>query len=123
MTTIKEVSAITGLSAYAIRFYERKGLVQVPRNANGIRDFDQASITKIQAIAHYRNVGMSLEDIKVVFDNYENHELSVRLLKETKTKLDQEIASLENTRAYLINKIALHQRIANQERKNHHDQK
>lgn len=54
MTTIKEVSAITGLSAYAIRFYERKGLVQVPRNANGIRDFDQASITKIQAIAHYR---------------------------------------------------------------------
>lgn len=116
MTTIKEVSKLTGQSTYALRFYERQGLLKVPRTESGIRNFDQASIDAAQAIAHYRNVGMSLDDIRIIFKNYHDHDLSVRLLKETKDRLDIEIAGLQKTREYLVKKIALHRRIADKER-------
>lgn len=42
--TIKEVSEKYELSADTIRYYERIGLLPpIPRQANGIRDFDEAS--------------------------------------------------------------------------------
>lgn len=116
MTTIKEVAKLTGVSPYAIRFYEREGLLNVPRTKSGIRNFDDASVNAVIAIAHYRNVGMSLEEIRQIFANYDDHELSVKLLKDTKKRLDDQISALESTRDYLINKIALHQQIADKER-------
>ncbi|ANZ60271.1 hypothetical protein AYR62_00600 [Secundilactobacillus paracollinoides] len=116
MTTIKEVAKLTGVSPYAIRFYEREGLLDVPRTKSGIRNFDDASVNAVIAIAHYRNVGMSLEGIRQIFANYDDHELSVKLLKDTKKRLDAQISALESTRDYLINKIALHQQIADKER-------
>ncbi|MHC5249286.1 MerR family transcriptional regulator [Enterococcus sp. LJL120] len=110
--TIGEIAEELNISTYSIRFYEKEGLLDVPRSSRGIREFDEQSITSLKAILHYRNVGMSLEDIKKIFVNFENHELSIQLLKETKTELDQKIAELEATREYLIYKIGLHERIA-----------
>lgn len=116
MVSIKEVSEQFGISPYTIRFYEKEGLFTVPRNDKGIRDFDEESLETIKAIVHYRNVGMSLDDIRQIKENFHDHELSLKLLKETKKELDEKIAELETTREYLIYKIGLHQSLVNEER-------
>lgn len=115
MTSIKQVSEETGLTTYAIRYYEKEGLLNVPRKPNGIRDFDERSIHAADAIAHYRNAGMKLDDIRTVFENYHDHNLSTKLLKETLVDLDDKIASLEATREYLVHKIGVHQRLADEQ--------
>ena len=114
--TIGQVAELLNISTYTIRFYEKQGLIHVPRNDKGVRVFDNQSIEALKAILHYRNVGMSLEDIRRVFDNFHDHDLSVQLLKSTKKGLDTRIAELEMTREYLIYKIKLHERIALEEK-------
>lgn len=43
MVTIATVAGRTGISAYNLRFYEKEGLISVPRTKAGIRDFDEAA--------------------------------------------------------------------------------
>lgn len=112
MKTIKEVSNETGLSPHTIRFYEKEGLINIPRNKQGIRIFNEITMDTLMAIAHYRNVGMSLQDIKQIMKEFHNHQLSTQLLNNTLTKLDTQINELISTREYLVKKIQIHQHLA-----------
>lgn len=112
MTTIKQVSNDLDLSAHAIRFYEKEGMVSIPRNEHGVRIFDEQSIDRLKAIAHYRRVGMSLQDIKSILAEFHNHVLSTQLLEKTKCDLEEQIANLQETHAYLVEKIKIHRKLA-----------
>lgn len=114
MATIKDISEQLGLSAHAIRFYEKEGMVDIPRNPRGIREFDEVSIDKLKAISHYRRVGMSLEDIRRILAEFQNHNyaLSIQLLEKTKLELEEKIANLQETYGYLVEKIAIHKQLA-----------
>lgn len=112
MKTIKDIAEETGLSAYTIRFYEKEGLVTIPRNENGIRYFDEVALDTLRAIAHYRKVGMSLEDIRQVMREFHNHTLSTQLLKRTLSDLELQILELTATRDYLVEKIGIHSYLA-----------
>lgn len=116
MKTIKEISEELGISSHAIRFYEKKGMVDIPRDKNGNRMFDEKSIDRLKAICHYRRVGMSLEDIKAILAEFDNHQLSTELLKKTKIELEKQIAELQETYHYLVEKIEIHQHLAELEK-------
>lgn len=63
--TIKEAAKITGVNIDNLRYYERIGLIPaVPRNASGIRDYDEMSISWIQLVMKFKRGGMSLEAIR-----------------------------------------------------------
>lgn len=63
--TIKEAAKITGVTIDNLRYYERIGLIpEVPRNASGIRDYDEISIQWIQLAMKFKRGGMSLEAIR-----------------------------------------------------------
>ena len=112
MSTIKEISELLGISAPTIRFYEKEGMVEIPRNERGIRQFDERSIDRLKAIVHYRRVGMPLEDIQKILAEFHNHALSSDLLKKTQAQLEAQIAALQETHAYLVKKIEIHQQLA-----------
>ncbi|MEQ9763831.1 MerR family transcriptional regulator [Streptococcus sp. ZJ151] len=116
MPTIKAISEMIGISAYAIRFYEKEGMVEIARNSRGIRQFDDASIGRLKAIAHYRRVGMSIEDIRRILGEYHNHALSIELLEKTQLELENQIAELQETHRYLMAKIEIHRRLAELEK-------
>lgn len=116
MPTIKDISEMIGISAHAIRFYEKEGMVEIPRNARGFRQFDDVSIDRLKAIAHYRRVGMSLEDIRRILEEFHNHALSTELLEKTQTELEKQIAELQETHRYLIEKIKIHRHLAELEK-------
>ena len=115
MKTIKDIADELGISTHAIRFYEKKGMIHIPRNEQGKRIFDEETMDRLRAIVHYRNVGMTLEDINRVTAEFFNHALSTQILKETKEELELKIIELEATRDYLDEKIKIHQHLADLE--------
>lgn len=61
---IAEVSKRYGVSADTLRYYERIGLLRhVPRNASGIRDYDEASCNAVEFVKCMRDAGMSIESL------------------------------------------------------------
>lgn len=115
MVTIATVAGRTGISAYNLRFYEKEGLISVPRTKAGIRDFDEATESRINAIRHYRCAGLSLAQIKEVFANKDKHEMIIGVLKARKKEMEKELAELEKSMAYLDKKINIHQERLNEE--------
>mgnify|MGYP000373764942 FL=1 len=62
--TIGEISQEIGLSVDTLRYYERIGLLPpVPRNAAGIRNYDEYFVNFINFIKKLKASGMSLEHI------------------------------------------------------------
>lgn len=62
--TIGEFSAITGISAYTLRYYEKKGLLRVSRDSAGRRDYSTEDIEWVKFIRRLKDTGMLLRDIK-----------------------------------------------------------
>ena len=62
--TIREIAAKTNMSTDTLRYYERVGLLPpVPRNAAGIRNYDEYFVNFINFIKKLKASGMSLEHI------------------------------------------------------------
>lgn len=62
--TIREIAAKTNMSTDTLRYYERIGLLPpVPRNAAGIRNYDEYFVNFINFIKKLKASGMSLKHI------------------------------------------------------------
>lgn len=62
--TIREIAAKTNMSTDTLSYYERIGLLPpVPRNAAGIRNYDEYFVNFINFIKKLKASGMSLEHI------------------------------------------------------------
>lgn len=60
---ISEVSAQTGFSASALRFYESHGLVEPARTQAGYRVYDDRTVERLRFIARAKDLRLSLDDI------------------------------------------------------------
>lgn len=66
--TIGEFSVITGISAYTLRYCQKKGLLCVSRDNAGRRDYSEDDIEWVKFIRHLKDTGMLLRDIKYYSD-------------------------------------------------------
>lgn len=108
---IKKVSEQLEITPDTIRYYERIGLVPpINRNKNGVRDFTDLDIQRLDFIKCMRHAGLSIESLHEYMHLYSlNDDRTIparkRILEEEVEKLDERIASLQETRAYLQHKI------------------
>ena len=108
---IKKVSEQLGISSDTIRYYERIGLVPaISRDKNGVRNFTDIDIQRLDFIKCMRHAGLSIESLHEYMHLYSlNDDRTIlarkRILEEEAEKLDERIASLQETRAYLQHKI------------------
>ena len=65
---IDEVVRRTGLTSRALRFYEARGLITPLRTGAGRRWFGQEELERIHRIVALKKAGLSLGDIKKLFD-------------------------------------------------------
>lgn len=64
MHKISDVSQITGLSTYTLRYYEEIGLIPaVNKNCSGIREYSDNDIAFIEFVMDLKDMGLSLEEI------------------------------------------------------------
>jgi DNA-binding transcriptional MerR regulator len=62
--SIAETAEVTGLSAHTLRYYERIGLLDVPRDHNGVRIFDAATLRRVVFLARMRTSGMPIAQLR-----------------------------------------------------------
>ena len=102
---IKDAEKVSHVNAYSIRFYEKKGLLNVKRDGNGVRDFDHDALERLEMIRCYRCAGLTLKEIEEVFDGHLTLDEYLNRLQQTKQRLHDQIAELENTEKVLDQKI------------------
>ncbi|MEC0206966.1 MerR family transcriptional regulator [Paenibacillus lautus] len=61
---ISEFSAITGISIYTLRYYEKEKLIIPNRKENGRRCYSDSDITWIQFIKRLKGTGMPIKEIQ-----------------------------------------------------------
>ncbi len=108
--TIKEVSEKYDVSADTIRYYERIGLIpHVPRKANGIREFDEASCGWVEFIKCMRGAGVQVEAlIEYVSLFFQEGTEAARkdILVEQRARLQEQLETLQATIERLDYKIS-----------------
>ena len=65
--TIAEVAERTGVTAHTLRYYERIGLLTVPRDEAGHRSYTQAELARVVFITRLRLTAMPIRDIQAYF--------------------------------------------------------
>lgn len=65
---ISEMAQLTKISEYTLRYYEKKELITVSRDARGRRNYDENDIEWIRFIQRLKETGMPLRDIKKYSD-------------------------------------------------------
>jgi len=64
MLKIGEVAKNSQVGVETVRFYEREGLIALPkRNQSGYRQYPESVIKQIQFIQHAKSLGFSLKEI------------------------------------------------------------
>lgn len=63
--TIKEASALTGIPATTLRYYDKEGLLPfIERRESGYRLFSDGDIMMLRVIECLKSTGMSIKDIR-----------------------------------------------------------
>jgi DNA-binding transcriptional MerR regulator len=101
--TINGLAKIAGVSTRTLRYYEELGLLSPARvSTNGYRIYGQKEIDLLQQILFYRELSVSLEDIRRIviskdFDSETALNRHLKALQAKRSQLDVLIATLEKT--------------------------
>lgn len=107
---IGDLALVAGVSAQTIRFYERRGLLpSAAREANGYRQYDQATASRLQFIRASQVAGLTLTDIGSIIALRQAGEvpcehvttLLARKLEDVRTR-QRELALLEAELEHII---------------------
>lgn len=120
--TIAEVSKMYDLTPDTLRYYERIGLISdVPRNENGIRNYDEKTCKRIEFIKCMRNAGVEIEiliEYMTLLEKGKNTaEARKKLLEEQRLKLLEKQRNINETLDRLNYKINLYDEIISGKRK------
>ena len=114
--TIAEVSKKYNLTADTLRYYERIGLlVNIPRNKNGIRNYDENACKRIEFVKCMRNAGVEIEILIEYMTLLEKGKTTVearkKLLEEQREKLLEKQKNINDTLKRLDYKIEFFEEI------------
>ena len=101
--TINKLAKVAGVTTRTLRFYDEIGLLAPARiSSNGYRIYGKKEIDRLQYILFYRELGVSLEEIKNIleskdFDGLAALESHLSALLARRKQLDLLIANVEKT--------------------------
>ncbi|WP_138493386.1 MerR family transcriptional regulator [Paenibacillus pinistramenti] len=110
MLTIGQAAKEVGLNIGAIRFYERKGLLEpAARSGQNNRLYTEDQLNWLIFIKCLRETGMSVEDIKNYHDKVQEGTATlperIRLIQEQKQKLLEDIEQKKAQLVHLEHKL------------------
>lgn len=101
--TVQKLANLAGISTRTIRYYDEIGILKPARiNSSGYRIYGQREVDRLQQILFYRELGVSLDDIKSImtdpsFDAAKALEEHLKKLLEKRKQLDLLIANVKKT--------------------------
>lgn len=107
---ISELAQRTGVSAHALRHYERAGLLVPGRTPGGYRDYSEQARREVIFIAMSRRIGIGLKAIAASLPAYRAGRLSlddmIAAMRERTAQIDAEIGALRAQRRLVTDHIA-----------------
>ena len=99
---ISQLAQVTGTTVHALRHYEKCGLLQPVRSANGWREYPPSARREVVFISMSRAIGFSLREIGEWLPAYRTGRLTLAQLDEVMqnrlAELDRQIAELQRQR-------------------------
>ena len=101
--TIGQLAAEGGVGVETVRFYQRRGLLDVPTRDFGIRRYGREDLRRLRFIRQAQSAGFTLEEIRELLDlDSRLDRKRVRELAHSRIGLlDSKIAELERARTSL----------------------
>jgi MerR family transcriptional regulator, mercuric resistance operon regulatory protein len=98
--TIGRLAAAGGVGVETIRFYQRRGLLETPGRADGIRRYGSEDLRRLRFIRQAQAAGFTLEEIKELLELDASDDRSrARELANSRVKaLDERIVELQRAR-------------------------
>jgi MerR family mercuric resistance operon transcriptional regulator len=98
--TIGKLASSSGVGVETVRFYQRRGLLETPGRANGIRRYGSDDVRRLRFIRQAKAAGFTLEEIKELLDlDADDDRARVRTLAGARVKaLDEQIGKLTTAR-------------------------
>ncbi|BBN97603.1 MerR family transcriptional regulator [Sporolactobacillus terrae] len=101
MKSVKEVSKLSGVSRRTLQYYDEIGLL--PPSAvkkSGYRQYDDESLRRLWSILFYKELGISLDDIRLLLESPREMEKEImrqhkHILLEKKAQLEKMIVSVD----------------------------
>ena len=83
-----------------VRFYQRKGLLDVPGVGQGMRRYGDEDLRRLRFIRMAQRVGFTLEEIRelLALDSGQDHRRARALAQARIVRLDEQIAELQRAR-------------------------
>jgi DNA-binding transcriptional MerR regulator len=106
---IGEIASATGISRDTLRFYEKRGLLNARRSANGYRDYPPEAVDWLRYIRTAQQLGFSLTEIEADLPLLAAPEASAdqlrAALRAKMAEIDQRIAGLTALRGELARRL------------------
>ena len=103
---ISEAARRSGVSAHALRHYERLGLICARRRASGYREYGEQVVRDVAFIVAGRKLGFSLKDLREALPAFRVGRLTpaqgISALNERIAALDRQLADLRAQRRVLL---------------------
>lgn len=118
MYTLKQACQILNLTEHTIRYYTDIGIVEVKRDKNNHRLFDEQALDWLKGTKYLRELGMSIQDSKLFHELCKkegNQAIQERLdiLIKQKEKAEEELEAAKQRLQFLNHKIEKEKRILN----------
>jgi len=111
--TVNQLAKLAGVSARTLRYYDQIGLLKPSTHGqNGYRYYDDAAVLRMQQILFYREMALSLAEIRAILDQPEFDVLATLsshkdMLQGKKQRIDQLLTTLENTIKHIEGKTTM----------------
>ncbi|PCJ65572.1 MAG: heavy metal-responsive transcriptional regulator [Bacteroidetes bacterium] len=109
---IGEIAQKTNLSRDTIRFYEKKGLIQVERTVsewNNYKDYKEETLHKLILIKKAKGFGFTLNEISDIITMYDLNEATCEIMgakiKEKLHTIDKKISDLQEMKMTIIRRV------------------
>jgi len=100
LLTIGEVAERAGVATSAVRYYERRGLLEADARVSGQRRYRTETLRRLVFIGMLQDGGLSLDDIAGIIGASDIDEWKA-IGRARLAVLDEEIARLDHARTYL----------------------
>jgi len=108
--SVKRIARLTGITARTLHYYDEIGLLKpLLRGKNKYRYYGQKELTRLQQIVSLRQLGLSLNQIKVIIDSPVGTSKSI--FKEHRKMIEAKIGKLQEIITILDTAIKNDQRI------------
>ena len=111
--TVQKLGSLAGISTRTLRYYDEVGILKPARiSSSGYRIYGQKEVDRLQQILFYRELGVSLDDIKNIVTSSSFDEANAlrehrEKLLEKREQLDALIANVDKTIALTEGRIKM----------------